>query len=90
MTDRYHGPILSLAAGTPVVLIKTTDHKVVTGAEWFRGVYDDYVYVAEDLEQAFEIAKNLYNKDLTNPMSPYFEEEYYDKLCERAGIEGNK
>ncbi len=57
ITDRYHGTILSLVAGTPVIVIKTTDHKVTTGAEWFRGVYDDYVYLAESLQQAYDIAK---------------------------------
>lgn len=80
ITDRYHGTILSLVAGTPVIIIKTTDHKVTTGAEWFRGVYDDYVYLAESLEQAYDIAKEILAKPLDNKLLPYFETEYYDKL----------
>ena len=32
ITDRYHGTILSLVAGTPIIILKTTDHKVITGA----------------------------------------------------------
>lgn len=80
ITDRYHGTIFSLCAGTPVIIVKTTDHKVTTGADWFRGVYDDYVYVAEDLEDAYRIYKGLTQKKLTNTLNSYFKIEYYDKL----------
>ena len=80
ITDRYHGTILSLVAGTPVIIIKTNDHKVTTGADWFKGVYDDYVYLAKDLEDAFEIAKEVYVRKEYRTLKPYFEEEYYDKL----------
>lgn len=82
ITDRYHGTILSLVAGTPVIIIKTTDHKVTTGAEWFKGVYDDYVYVADTLDEAYEMAESVLNKSLTNKLSPYFENNYYNKLPE--------
>lgn len=82
VTDRYHGTIFSLVAGTPVVIIKTTDHKVTTGAEWFRGVYDEHVRVADSLDEAYEIVKELYAKDLARCLPPYFETEYYDKLPE--------
>lgn len=80
ITDRYHGTILSLAAGTPIIVIKTTDHKVMTGVEWFDGVYDEYVYAANDLEDAYVIAENVLNKKLNYELVPYFEKNYYDKL----------
>lgn len=80
ITDRYHGTIFSLCAGTPVIIIKTTDHKVTTGADWFKGVYDDYVYVAEDLDDAYNKCKEVMSLLLTNKLNPYFKEEYYDKL----------
>lgn len=80
ITDRYHGTIFSLCAGTPVVIIKTTDHKVTTGADWFKGVYDDYVYVAEDLDDAYNIAKKVISQSLDHHLSPYFKEKYYDQL----------
>lgn len=80
ITDRYHGTIFSLCAGTPVIIIKTTDHKVTTGADWFKGVYDDYVYVAEDLKDAYRKAIDVMKKKLDNRMRPYFKKEYYDKL----------
>jgi len=80
ITDRYHGTIFSLVAGTPVIIIKTTDHKVTTGAEWFRGVYDRHVHLADSLEEALVIAQELYENDLACTLEPYFEEQYYDKL----------
>ncbi len=82
ITDRYHGTIFSLCAGTPVIILKTTDHKVTTGAEWFKGVYDNYVYVANDLEDAYQRAKEIMNKNLDHRLRPYFKTEYYDKLKE--------
>ena len=80
ITDRYHGTIFSLCAGTPVIIIKTTDHKVTTGADWFKGVYDDYVYVADDLEDAYDKAKEIISLGLNHRLIPYFKKEYYDKL----------
>ena len=80
ITDRYHGTIFSLCAGTPVIIIKTNDHKVITGADWFRGVYDDYVYVAENLDDAYQLASVVLKKKLNNHLEPYFKTAYYDKL----------
>lgn len=80
ITDRYHGTIFSLAAGTPVIIIKTTDHKVTTGADWFKGVYDDYVFVAEDLNDAYKKAKSIIESGDKPMLTPYFKENYYDKL----------
>ena len=77
ITDRYHGTIFSLVAGTPVIIIKSNDHKVVTGADWFNGIYDDYVYVANDLDDAYELAERICNSKLENNLKPYFEENYY-------------
>lgn len=80
ITDRYHGTIFSLIAGTPVIILKTTDHKVTTGADWFKGVYDGYVYVAEDLNDANRQAQKLLMQGNLKPLSPYFAENYYAKL----------
>ncbi len=80
ITDRYHGTILSLVAGTPVIIIRTTDHKVTTGADWFKGVYDEYVYLADDLEEAYRIAEKIYQSFDYKKLVPYFEAKYYDKL----------
>lgn len=80
ITDRYHGTIFSLCSGTPVIIIKTTDHKVVTGADWFKGVYDDHVFVAEDLNDAYKLCMKLYSSTVKYSMMPYFKQEYYDNL----------
>jgi hypothetical protein len=69
-----------LCAGTPVIILKTTDHKVTTGTDWFKGIYDDYVYVAEDLEDAYKIAHTVLEKKISYKLEPYFKTEYYDKL----------
>lgn len=80
ITDRYHGTIFSLVAGTPVIIIRTTDHKVTTGAMWFEGIYDDHVHVVSSLEQAYELARELYHAQLPHKLQPYFETNYYDRL----------
>lgn len=80
ITDRYHGTIFSIAAGTPVVILKTNDHKVITGADWFSGVYDDYVYVAEDIVDAYNKTLSYIQRDCSHDMIPYFKKNYYDKL----------
>lgn len=80
ITDRYHGTIFALCAETPVVVLKTTDHKVTTGAEWFKGIYDGYVTVAEDIDHAFQLAKNICSGFEYKHLKPYFYENYYAKL----------
>lgn len=82
VTDRYHGTIFSLIASTPVIVIKSTDHKVTTGVNWFKGVYDSHVFKAENLEHAYELVKMVYESDIPEITHPYFEENYYDKLPE--------
>lgn len=82
ITDRYHGTIFSLIANTPVIIIKSTDHKVTTGADWFKGVYDDYVYVAKDLEDAYNRAEAICRHFDYKVLPPYFNEHYYKHLKE--------
>lgn len=79
ITDRYHGTIFSLIAGTPVIVIKTTDHKVTTGVDWFQGIYDSIVYV-DKIADVPECAKTMLHTDWEYYNAPYFEEKYYDKL----------
>lgn len=82
ITDRYHGTILSLAANTPVIVIKTTDHKVSTGVDWFKGIYDDAVFYADTLDDAEMLAKKILEEKRVIRNKPYFKEAYYDKLKE--------
>lgn len=80
ITDRYHGTIFSLCAGTPVIIIKTKDHKVTTGADWFKGIYDDFVNVADTLEDAYLKAQSYIKDERTHIIKPYFKDNYYDQL----------
>lgn len=80
VTDRYHGTIFSLIAGTPVIVIKSNDHKVVTGVDWFKGIYDDVVCHIESLNQVPEKVEELYHNYNYQKLKPYFEEQYYSKL----------
>lgn len=80
ITDRYHGTIFSLAAGTPVLIIKSTDHKVVTGADWFKGIYDEYVFLADSPEDAFEKGSVILKCNVSHKPEPYFEKRYYAGL----------
>lgn len=80
ITDRYHGTIFSLIACTPVIVLKTTDHKVITGAEWFKGIYDDYVFRTESLDDVVSILETIMGKSYQYKLKPYFKEMYYDKL----------
>ena len=80
ITDRYHGTIFSLCAGTPVIIIKTTDHKVTTGADWFKGIYDGYVFVVSDLKEAYDKAHMILSTSINHHLKPFFKEKYYDKL----------
>ncbi len=80
ITDRYHGTIFSMIASTPVIVIKSNDHKVTTGVKWFENIYDGHIYRAKDLEHAYELVKQIYSSDIPEITNPYFEEQYYDKL----------
>lgn len=80
ITDRYHGTIFSLVSNTPVIVIKTKDHKVKTGVDWFRGRYDDQVFFAEDLEEAKAMAEKILDGHVYGCNLPIFEKEFYAKL----------
>lgn len=84
ITDRYHGTIFSLIANTPVVIIKTNDHKVTAGYEWFKGIFDeDSIRLAKDLNEAIAMAEQIYQKPRKIQNSDYFYREYYQsKLFE--------
>lgn len=78
ITDRYHGTIFSLAANTPVIVLKTNDHKVITGADWFEVIYEGYIFKSESIADASSLAKNILSKKYGYSLEPYFNKEYYD------------
>ena len=81
ITDRYHGTIISLIAGTPVVVLSSADHKLSSGVKWFPKEFSEYVYFAKDLEEAYRIANTIILRTDNLPqLSPYFKTNYYDRL----------
>lgn len=80
VTDRYHGTIFSRVAGTPVVVLRTTDHKVISGAEWFTNAGDEAILVAGDLEQVPELVKSLMERFPDGAPAPAFAASYYEGL----------
>ena len=80
ITDRFHGTIFSLISETPVIVLKTSDHKVSEGANWFLNVYPDMICKAENLEDANKKALRLLNNKKYVEVEPYFKHKYYDKL----------
>lgn len=82
ITDRYHGTIFSLITGTPVIVLKTTDHKLSSGVRWFPDSFKDYVMYAQDMEEAKLFANVILNKQFSYQLPSYFKDNYYDKLKE--------
>lgn len=80
ITDRYHGTIFALIAGTPVIVLSSTDHKLSSGVTWFPKEFGKMVSFANDLDEAYKKAVNLYNTDVLPVLPAYFENNYYSKL----------
>ena len=82
ITDRYHGTIFSLISTTPVIVLGSTDHKLISGVNWFKDVYKGKIYFAEDLKKVEKIAERIFNDPEIDyqKYDDYFDREYYSKL----------
>lgn len=80
VTDRYHGTIFARIAGTPVVVLKTNDHKVVSGAKWFTGAGDKGIVVADNLEEVPGLVSDFMKRFPDGVSAPAFAADYYDGL----------
>lgn len=85
ITDRYHGTIFSLISNTPTIVLGSTDHKLSSGVDWFKGIsgFEGYIYYAKNLEEAIKLANDLYNRKYIYSLPEYFSKKYYDKLKEK-------
>ncbi len=85
ITDRYHGTIFGLISNTPTIVLSSADHKLSSGVDWFKNVkgFENYVFYANNLEEAVNIAKKIYNKEYQYNLPEYFKNEYYDKLKDK-------
>lgn len=82
ITDRYHGTIFSLIAGTPVIILQTNDHKVTSGLDWFKERYSEAIFLASDVTDAIQTARRLLNNPVSIETERYFKQHYYDHLQE--------
>ncbi|MSC84782.1 hypothetical protein EAI89_11760 [Eubacterium sp. am_0171] len=80
ITDRYHGTIFSLVAGTPVIVLASTDHKLESGVKWFPESFSSYVKFARSLNEAYEYAEQMLETKYDYKLEDYFDENYYSKL----------
>lgn len=78
VTDRYHGTIFARIAGTPVVVLKTNDHKVVSGAEWFTNAGDNGIVLADDLNEVCELVQNMLTEYPCGISAPAFSKQMYE------------
>ena len=80
ITDRYHGMIYSLVSNTPVIVMKTTDHKVVEGYRILKERYPDRIWFAETPEDAVCLAEKVLSAPKYSQLDNYFQREVYGKL----------
>ena len=62
ITDRFHGIIFALIANKPVIVLKTTDHKLTSGIQWFQKRFNKYVYFSKNLDLTVKYANLIMNK----------------------------
>lgn len=89
ITDRYHGTIFSLIAGTPVIVLSSKDHKLSSGVKWFpKDIFGDYINYAKDLDEAYIMAQSMLKKSYDHKLPPYFQEKYYSMLTNYINTNG--
>lgn len=79
ITDRYHGLIFSQIVSVPVIVLRSTNHKLTSGIEWFpQEIFGHNLYYADCIGEAYQIAiKRILDKTIyLNP--PYFFEKYFN------------
>ncbi len=79
VTDRYHGIISAVLTKTPCVALRSTDHKIVSGIQWFAGL--ESVFYAENIEDVPELVEKAMLCE--NSQIPDFR-HYFDELHEET------
>lgn len=85
ITDRYHGTIFSIISSTPVVVVKSIDHKLESGVKWYPEHFSNRVVFAKSLEEAYAIAMSFNSEATPDKPEKYFKEKYYDRLRDLIG-----
>lgn len=80
ITDRYHGLIFSQITSTPVIVIRSNDHKLSSGVNWFSpDIFKNNVTFANSLDEAYNIAEKILQKENITPNPPYFYQTFFNK-----------
>ncbi len=80
VTDRFHGTIFSLIAGTPVVVLRSIDHKVVQGQNWLSKDYPNHIKNAKSLEEVIELVSHMYEENFSYHLNEFSAAKKYDVL----------
>lgn len=81
VTDKYHGFILSIVANTPVVVIKTRDHKLSEGIKWFPEEMQKYIRVANCIDEIPNLVDELESLEAPD-FTDYFDTKYFSHFKE--------
>jgi exopolysaccharide biosynthesis predicted pyruvyltransferase EpsI len=80
ITNKYHGMIFSLIAGTPVIVLASSDYKFSSGKLWFVETYKDYFYYCSTNEEVIDAVKKILNEKFSYKLQNHFMENYWSKL----------
>lgn len=80
VTDRYHGMIFSLIANTPVIIMPSTDHKLISGMEWFPKKQYPNIWLCESVNEVIEKAREVVGLQIEGTNSDYLYQEYFKNL----------
>lgn len=76
ITDRFHGVVFSILACVPCIVLRSEDHKIIGGMQWFKEC--PYIYYAESPQDILDIIESALQQGKTErpDFSGYFEDLY--------------
>lgn len=84
VTDRYHGMIFSLIAGCSVIVLKTKDHKVISGVDWFDETKNYNICIANKLDDIIKIIDSFVAKPPEGITERFTYSSFYKDFFEKA------
>lgn len=86
VTDRFHGVVFSLIGSRPVIVLKTSGHKVTGMIDWFPDSFKEYVYFIDnpdDIPNICSLIIKLFERESEPLNNTYFQDKYYNKLKDK-------
>ena len=84
VTDLYHGTIFSLIAGTLVVVLPGSDHKIKSGVDFFREIdeFENRFYYDDNINNTIGFLSRLQKEDMDigDNESMYFKEKFFNQI----------